>query len=295
MPSARSCTATLTSPNASRLSGEAITTSGSGPSGRAASSTQSTILLPRIGCRCLGTAERMRVPSPPAITTAANVESVTGLCEMAGAPGFEPGIAGPKPAALPLGYAPVNLSDLNPTGGRAGERQARRSRRSRVRRRRTPSGRARAPARGQQRAARRQGSTFPPGSPRGAPRARDTRRATTATTASRPTTHQSILPTRTSTPSTSATMSAILRRFSRSARPNRLPPCSIVSGRSMGQRYRLAVPDRNGQPGAGGAPESPSRRTRGTPVMEEPVDGRACSADVGAEGAEPEELSSEGR
>src|SRR5262245_45543545 len=25
---------------------------------------------------------------------------------MAGAPGFEPGIAGPKPAALPLGYAP---------------------------------------------------------------------------------------------------------------------------------------------------------------------------------------------
>ena len=24
----------------------------------------------------------------------------------AGAPGFEPGIAGPKPAALPLGYAP---------------------------------------------------------------------------------------------------------------------------------------------------------------------------------------------
>src|SRR5262245_1548381 len=26
---------------------------------------------------------------------------------MAGAPGFEPGIAGPKPAALPLGYAPL--------------------------------------------------------------------------------------------------------------------------------------------------------------------------------------------
>jgi hypothetical protein len=25
---------------------------------------------------------------------------------MAGAPGFEPGITGPKPAALPLGYAP---------------------------------------------------------------------------------------------------------------------------------------------------------------------------------------------
>src|SRR5271155_1499626 len=26
---------------------------------------------------------------------------------MAGEPGFEPGIAGPKPAALPLGYAPL--------------------------------------------------------------------------------------------------------------------------------------------------------------------------------------------
>ena len=44
-----------------------------GPSGRAASSTQSTIRRPRIGCRCFGTAERMRVPSPPAITTAASV------------------------------------------------------------------------------------------------------------------------------------------------------------------------------------------------------------------------------
>ena len=66
------------SPNSSRLSGEAITTSGSGPSGRAASSTQSTIRRPRIGCRCFGVDERMRVPSPPAITTAAIEVSVTG-------------------------------------------------------------------------------------------------------------------------------------------------------------------------------------------------------------------------
>ena len=51
-----------------------MTTSGAGPSGRAASSTQSTIRRPRIGCRCFGTAERMRVPSPPAITTAASVD-----------------------------------------------------------------------------------------------------------------------------------------------------------------------------------------------------------------------------
>src|SRR5204862_6174584 len=28
---------------------------------------------------------------------------------VAGAPGFEPGIAGPKPAALPLGYAPRSV------------------------------------------------------------------------------------------------------------------------------------------------------------------------------------------
>src|SRR5438445_11550021 len=38
------------------------------------------------------------------MTTAASFRSVKS--EMAGAPGFEPGIAGPKPAALPLGYAP---------------------------------------------------------------------------------------------------------------------------------------------------------------------------------------------
>ena len=34
---------------------------------------------------------------------------------MAGAPGFEPGIAGPKPAALPLGYAPVHFEYRNQT------------------------------------------------------------------------------------------------------------------------------------------------------------------------------------
>ena len=35
---------------------------------------------------------------------------VGSLSLMAGAPGFEPGIAGPKPAALPLGYAPLAAS-----------------------------------------------------------------------------------------------------------------------------------------------------------------------------------------
>ena len=59
--------------NASAVSGEATTTSGSAPSGRAASTTQSTIRRPRIGCRCFGVAERMRVPRPPAMTTAASL------------------------------------------------------------------------------------------------------------------------------------------------------------------------------------------------------------------------------
>ena len=59
--------------NASAVSGETTTTSGSAPSGRAASTTQSTIRRPRIGCRCFGVAERMRVPRPPAMTTAASL------------------------------------------------------------------------------------------------------------------------------------------------------------------------------------------------------------------------------
>ncbi len=59
-----------------------------------------------------GTAERIRVPSPAAMTTAAIGVSVTRWVSMAGAPGFEPGIAGPKPAALPLGYAPENAPIL---------------------------------------------------------------------------------------------------------------------------------------------------------------------------------------
>ena len=33
---------------------------------------------------------------------------------VAGAPGFEPGITGPKPVALPLGHAPIRSGDLRP-------------------------------------------------------------------------------------------------------------------------------------------------------------------------------------
>ena len=77
VPSGRSCTATSTPSNAEAVSGEATTTSRAGSSGRAASTTQSTMRRPRIGCRCFGSAERIRVPSPPAITTAASLVGIT--------------------------------------------------------------------------------------------------------------------------------------------------------------------------------------------------------------------------
>src|SRR5215216_5954889 len=75
-----------------------------GPVAATASSTQSSMRRPSSGWRCFGVSERMRVPRPPAMTRAARFVSL--IARGAGAPGFEPGIAGPKPAALPLGYAP---------------------------------------------------------------------------------------------------------------------------------------------------------------------------------------------
>jgi hypothetical protein len=36
------------------------------------------------------------------------------LTSLAGAPGFEPGITGPKPVALPLGYAPMVGTEILP-------------------------------------------------------------------------------------------------------------------------------------------------------------------------------------
>src|SRR5207302_8553579 len=97
-------------------SGETTTTSGSGPSGRTDSTTQSTSRRPSSGCRCFGVVDFMRVPCPAAMTIAAR------LFFKAGAPGFEPGIAGPKPAALPLGYAPPFGGSLAPVGKQEQER-----------------------------------------------------------------------------------------------------------------------------------------------------------------------------
>src|SRR5262245_24535357 len=102
-----SCCTTMSRPSKLSLApGDVTTTIGYAPAPLAASMTQSMTRRPSSGCRCLGVAERILVPSPAAITTAANMSLI---CGMAGAPGFEPGIAGPKPAALPLGYAPANM------------------------------------------------------------------------------------------------------------------------------------------------------------------------------------------
>src|ERR671936_597156 len=57
--------------SSSRVSGEQTTTNGSGPSGWAAASAQSSTRRPSSGWRCLGSSERIRVPRPAASTTAA--------------------------------------------------------------------------------------------------------------------------------------------------------------------------------------------------------------------------------
>src|SRR5262249_50081921 len=70
VPRGSAWTATSTPSNAPLVSGAATTTSGSAPTSRAAASTQSTIRRPSSVCRCLGVAERIRVPRPAAMTTA---------------------------------------------------------------------------------------------------------------------------------------------------------------------------------------------------------------------------------
>ena len=74
VPSGSCCTATVTSrsANASRPEGEATTTTGSAPVASALPITQSTRRRPRIGWKCLGTDERIRVPRPPAMIRAAS-------------------------------------------------------------------------------------------------------------------------------------------------------------------------------------------------------------------------------
>ena len=67
----------LTDADDDAVAGDATTTRGSAPAARAAASTQSTIRRPSTGCRCFGSDDFMRVPSPAAITAAAIGVSVT--------------------------------------------------------------------------------------------------------------------------------------------------------------------------------------------------------------------------
>ena len=79
-------------------------------------------------------AERMRVPSPAGHHDGCEVVVAVTAVTMAGAPGFEPGITGPKPVALPLGHAPSSGTaessrPVRPTA-QVAPRAYRRSRRS---------------------------------------------------------------------------------------------------------------------------------------------------------------------
>src|SRR6266511_6257565 len=78
VPSGSGWTATSSPSNASLPSGEVTTTSGLASSARAASTTQSTIRRPRSVWKCFGIAERIRVPRPPARTTAAGLDELIG-------------------------------------------------------------------------------------------------------------------------------------------------------------------------------------------------------------------------
>ena len=54
----------------------------------------------------------MREAGANGVVVAASRLDIFTYGENAGAPGFEPGITGPKPVALPLGYAPQQVEHL---------------------------------------------------------------------------------------------------------------------------------------------------------------------------------------
>src|SRR5262245_7584707 len=108
----------------SSASGPTTTTTRSAPAPSRASRTQPIIGRPARGCSTLGRAERILVPWPAASTIAPRLIGIgpppgwlasRSGGSLVGAGGFEPPIAGPKPAALPLGYAP--------SGARPGPRE----------------------------------------------------------------------------------------------------------------------------------------------------------------------------
>src|SRR5687768_9017682 len=96
----------------------------------------------------------------------------------------------------------------------------------------------------------------------------------------------------TSAPSTTAIKSAARSLRVRSQRPARLvsrgsaSPCTVIGS---------TVPGRHGEPGPAAARERAHGGPRGALVLEEAVDGGACPADVGTEGAEPAQLARDRR
>src|SRR5881628_3645370 len=111
VPRALSCTATrapsVRSSRAGSVSRES-TTSGRAPTASTVSSTCAMRGRPAIEWRTFGVFERIRVERPAASTMASGASVMPG--RQAGAPGFEPGIADPKSAALPLGHAPEDTA-----------------------------------------------------------------------------------------------------------------------------------------------------------------------------------------
>src|SRR4051794_219273 len=92
-------------------------------------------------------------------------------------------------------------------------------------------------------------------------------------------------------PSRTAIHRATRRRRSRSQRPVRLEPWSIVSAPNIGS----TVPSGDGQPQPAAALQLGLRGLRLAAVVEEAVDRRAGAADVGAEGAERAQIVGGGR
>src|SRR4051794_19086893 len=119
--------------------------------------------------------------------------------------------------------------------------------------------------------------------------------ASTATTASTMTVHfVTSCRKRTSSDSSAAIHNAARIRRRSSQRPARLDPCSIACGESL-SNLRSTVPRWWCQPRARAPSQPLLREVRLRLVMEQPVDGRACAADVGAERTEPFELGRERR
>ena len=216
--------------------------------------------------------------------------------EVAGAPGFEPGITGPKPVALPLGHAPSRRVEVYRRSVKTKNERDERDRcttntiavQTTIERqdRRTSTARSCDAAKIQETWRNVSERVFAPAEPVDA-------EPTTATTAMTVHSARRRGRPRRGSPSAAAIQSAMRMRRARSHRPASLVPCSIACDESMTthQPYHAGAVSQV-------APAAFSARcaaSRAGPVVEEPVDRRAGAADVGAEGAERAQLVRERR